>query len=82
MRKGEWKTMGTTRTNKLKIDIEHPEETIAYFLDKIREGELVEVVHCANCKHAIWDEVSKSHYCDFTDTSVPADGYCWRGKKQ
>ena len=74
--------MNTTRTNKLKIDIEHPEETIAYFLDEIREGKLVEVVHCMDCKYATWEECSRSHYCYFTDTSVPTDGYCWRGKKR
>lgn len=74
--------MDTTRTNKLKIDIEYPGETIAYFLDAIREGRLVEVVRCEDCKHCTWDEPSKSHYCGFTETSVPPHGYCWRGAKK
>lgn len=50
--------------------------------DGVNLKECKEVVLCEDCKHAIWDEVSKSHYCDFTETSVPAKGYCWRGKKQ
>ena len=76
----EVKTM--PRNDKLKIDIEYPGETIAYFLDAIREGRLAEVTRCKDCKYAKWDERSRSHYCEFTETSVPRDGFCWRGKER
>ena len=74
--------MEAAALNRMKMQIENPQAQIEYFLREIREGRLVEVTRCRDCKY---HDKDKACLCSGTPTFgyyMPDEWYCAEGKKK